>query len=238
MAQHFWPGQSPIGKRVGLPFDSPWITVVGEAADVKQDSLSGHNEMSIYVPVSQSPSTGFITDMTVLARASEPGALIAPVRAAVQALDASAPVSDVKTMTQLVDASLGGVRFAMTLLLVCAALAVALGTVGVYGVLSAVVTDRTREIGIRVALGATPAAVARLVLGRGAVLAGVGVGIGLCGAFAASSLVRGFLFNVAPHDPITFIGVPLVLVLVALTASWLPARRAVRSNPVDALRSE
>jgi ABC-type antimicrobial peptide transport system permease subunit len=194
--------------------------------------------MSIYVPVSQSPSTGFITDMTVLARASEPGALIAPVRAAVQALDASAPVSDVKTMTQLVDASLGGVRFAMTLLLVCAALAVALGTVGVYGVLSAVVTDRTREIGIRVALGATPAAVARLVLGRGAVLAGVGVGIGLCGAFAASSLVRGFLFNVAPHDPITFIGVPLVLVLVALTASWLPARRAVRSNPVDALRSE
>ncbi|HEY2824378.1 MAG TPA: ABC transporter permease [Gemmatimonadales bacterium] len=236
-ARHFWPGRSPIGQRVGLPYESPWITVVGEVADVRQDSLSGQNEMSIYAPLGQTHS-GLIADMTVLVRAADPAAQAAPLTAAVQALDPTVPVSEIRTMAQIIDASLDGPRFAMSLLGICAALALLLGAVGVYGVLSAVVTDRTREIGIRVALGATPATIGRLVLTRGAVLAAIGVGVGLCGAYAATSLVRGLLFNVTPHDPVTFIGVPFVLGLVALTASWLPARRAVRGNPVDALRSE
>ena len=234
-ARHFWPGQSAIGKRVGYPWASPWITIVGVVRDAKLDSLTGTSEQTFYRPLAQAPRT----EMTLAIRTTANEQALAPsIRQIVAQLDHAVPVSDVQTMSQVVDASAARPRFTMVLLALFAALAVTLGVIGIYGVMSYTVAQRTREMGVRMALGATPGDAMRLVLGEGLALAAAGIGVGMVAAIGSSRLLRGVLVGVTPTDPLTFVTVPIALALVALLASYLPARRATRVDPTTALRSE
>ncbi len=234
-ARHFWPGQSAIGKRVGYPWASPWITIVGVVRDAKLDSLTGTSEQTFYRPLAQAPRT----EMTVAIRTTANEQALAPsIRQIVAQLDHAVPVSDVQTMSHVVDASAARPRFTMVLLALFASLAVTLGVIGIYGVMSYTVAQRTREMGVRMALGATPGDAMRLVLGEGLALAAAGIGVGMVAAIGSSRLLRGVLVGVTPTDPLTFVTVPIALALVALLASYLPARRATRVDPTTALRSE
>jgi putative ABC transport system permease protein len=235
MARRFWPGQDPVGKRVGYPWPSDWMTVVGVVADVANDGLGKTPEPAIYRPFAQAPAQS----MRVAVRgAADPAVLTAGLRAAVAGVDPDAPLSEVQTMEARVSASVAQPRFTAVLLLSFALVALALGAVGVYGVIAYAVSRRTREIGVRMALGAHGGDVLRMVVRQGAVLAAAGIAVGLVGAFAATRALRGMLYGIAPLDPATFVAVPLALAAVALLASYLPARRAARVDPMVALRSE
>jgi len=235
MARHFWPGEDPIGRRIGYPWPSEWLTVVGVAGDVKQDSLSGAAGMTVYRPLFQAPASA----MTLVARTTaDPVALAAGLRAAVAEADPDVPVSDVSTMAQVVAASVAKPRFTMFLLAAFAAVALALGAVGIYGVMSYAVSLRTREIGVRMALGATPRDALGMVVRQGALLTAAGVGVGVVGALAATRVLAGLLYGVTPTDPLTFVAVPVVLAAIALAATYLPARRATQVDPTVALRAE
>jgi predicted permease len=236
MAEKFWPGADPIGRRVGLPIaTSPWMTIVGVVDDVKQDSLNAPRRLTLYRPFAQATNT----DNTVVARVTgDPAAFASAMRAATAGLDRTVPVSDIRTVPSIVSASLARTRFTATLLTAFALLALTLGAVGVYGVVSYVVTERTREMGVRIALGATPARVLALVVARGASLAATGAALGIAGALAAAHALAGLLYGVTTTDLVTFTAAPAVLVAVALVATWLPARRAVRADPLTALRAE
>ena len=235
LARRYWPGEDPVGKQVKLVFDEDWRTVVGMAGDVKWGSLAGAAGPALYVPLAQGPTGA----MRVVVRTSgDPAAASAGLRAAVASVDEDTPVSDVRTEDQLVSASLAQPRSATGLLAIFAALALALGSVGTYGVTAYAVSQQTREYGIRFALGAPRRHVLWLVVRRGAMLAAAGVALGLLGAFAATRLLSGALFGVSPVDPLTFTVVPLLLTVVVLAASYLPARRALRVDPMRVLRTE
>jgi ABC-type antimicrobial peptide transport system permease subunit len=164
--------------------------------------------------------------------------LLPAIRQAVWTQNRNLPIADIMTMDQAVRDSMARTSFAMVLLAIAAVVALLLGTVGIYGVISYVVTQRTRELGIRLALGAEGGAVAGMVLRQGAILAGVGLTVGLAAALGVTRLMEAMLFGVSSTDPLTFVLVPLALGGVALLASWLPARRAARTDPVEALRAE
>ncbi len=236
VARKFWRNDADaIGKRIGRPYASPWITVVGVVADVKQDSLSGNDESTWYTPLSQAGPT----DMTVVARtSSDPAALAATVREAVAALDRSVPVSDVRTMGDVVSASVARARFMTLLVWAFAALALTLAAVGIYGVVATLVSQRRRELAIRMALGATPLGVLGLVLRHGALLAALGLAGGLAMALGLTRFIAGFLFGVGATDPVTFVSVPLILLAVTTLATLVPAIRAMRSDPGLAMRDE
>lgn len=245
MARKFWPGQSPVGRRVQVTpgrKDTPWVTVVGVVGDVKQQGLAASTGTEIYLPMRQlNDAAGFAPrDMFGIVRSatSDPLAVLPSVRAAVASLDASLPVANVRTMEQVFGRSVARPRFLMTLLLVFAAVALFLAAIGIYGVLSYAVAERTNEIGIRMALGADRSAVLRLVVGQAMTLAGTGVALGLVGSAALSRLLASLLFGVTATDPLTFALVPLLLALVALAASTVPAARAIRVDPMVALRYE
>jgi ABC-type antimicrobial peptide transport system permease subunit len=216
-----------------------WITVVGVVGTVKRDSLNSPGEVSIYLPTTNLAGFWFPPQMTLVVR-SDAGveAVARSIRAAVATVDASVPVKSVRPVDDLIDTSAARARFTMLLLATFAAVALILGAVGVYGVVAYAVTRRTREIGVRMALGARASDVLGMVLREGSLVAGIGVALGIAGALAASRLLAGFLFGVTPNDPGVFIAVPAVLGLVALGACALPARRAARVDPVTALRSE
>jgi predicted permease len=238
MATELWPGQSALGKRVhngGITDKDPWITVVGVVGRIKQYTLDSDSRTAIYYPQTQ-----FVTkEMNVVVRSSgDPAALDSAARKEIQNVDRDLPIFHVVTMEQRVQDSLARRRFAMLLLSLFAGLAVALAMIGIYGVISYVVNQGTREIGIRLALGATPRAILRLVIGRGMALAIPGVVIGLLGSLAFTRMMRGLLFGVSPIDPLTFVAVPVLLVLVALLASYVPAQRATRVDPTVSLHSE
>jgi putative ABC transport system permease protein len=235
LAHHYWPDQDPIGKRIQQPGDTTWATIVGIVADVKHEKLSEGTKGAIFWPLLQHhvdhPSIVVRTD-------ASPDAVAASLRGAVADVDADTPVSDIRTMDQLISSSLSQPRTAMTLLAAFGMLALVLGAVGIYGVIAYAVSQRTHEIGVRIALGARPGDMIRMVIEQGGILAFIGIVVGLVGAFALTRLLAALLYGVSPLDPATFITAPIVLMCVALLATSLPARRAARVDPVVALREE
>jgi putative ABC transport system permease protein len=243
MGRVYWAGQDPIGRRMRLGGDAsrPWITVVGIVADVRHNGITGIVKEKFYIPHTQwHKSTGSpIRAMTLVMKSNgDVMRLIGPVRQEIRSLDANLPVADIRAMKDVVGATLSTPRFTGMLLLVFATLALLLSAIGIYGVLSYVVSRRTREIGIRVAIGAGRAQVLRLVLGQGITLTLTGVGIGILISIWAASLLGGLLHGVKPQDPITFAAVGAVLTAVAILASLVPALRATRVDPVVALKTE
>ncbi|MBV8856909.1 MAG: ABC transporter permease [Acidobacteria bacterium] len=236
LAQRYWPGQDAVGKRISFGgAEGPWLSVVGVVADVKHRQLDARPEVEAYVPYKQNPWPLVI--LTVRTE-GDPLALAGAVRRAAREVDPDQPVFGIKTMEQHLSDSVAARRLAMTLLGGLAALALLLSTVGIYGVISYFVTQRTQEIGIRMALGARQSDVLRLVVGRGLRMAAIGVVIGLLAAFALTRVMTSILYGVGATDLLTFIAVPSLLIAVALLASFLPARRATRLDPLNALRHQ
>jgi ABC-type antimicrobial peptide transport system permease subunit len=215
--------------------------VVGIVKDVRHNGIRAPIKEKFYRPHAQFPRSAGrpIRGMTLVVKtAGEPLALAAPVRTAIHELDAAVPVAAVRPMTDVVAASLETPRLAGVLLGLFAAVALVLSAVGIYGVLSYVVSQRTQEIGIRVAIGADEGRVVRLILGSGLRLSLAGLAIGTAASLALGRLLASQLHQVKPHDPLTFAVVPLLLLGIALAASYLPARRAGRVDPIAALRAE
>jgi predicted permease len=243
LARRVWPGADPIGKKVNFNFPGEsWREVVGVVGDVKHDGLSDRDMMpSIYGPYLQmTPRLRWLTsDMTFAVRtAGRPEDSIAALRTALGSVDPTLPVYDVALMRTVVSRHVTSPRFYLALLGSFALLALVLAAAGIYGVVAYSVTQRTREIGIRVALGATAGSVRRLVLREGMLPVVLGGALGAAGAFVLTKTIERFLFEVSVRDPLTFVAIPLLLVVVALAACALPALRATRIDPVVALREE
>jgi len=243
MVRRYWTGRDPIGGRlrIGMRADRPWVTIIGVVKDVRHNGVAGVVKEKFYVPHAQwHKSVGNpIRAMTLVVKtATAPSTLTSSVRGAIRQLDPNLPVADVRPMTEVVGAALSTPRFTSALLSMFAILALTLSAVGIYGVLSYVVSRRTREIGIRVAIGADRGRVLRMVLASGLGLAMIGVVTGLVAALALTRLLSGLLHGVTAEDPATFAAVAAALVSVALAASLAPAWRATRVDPVVALKSE
>ncbi|MEP6706890.1 MAG: ABC transporter permease [Pyrinomonadaceae bacterium] len=235
LARSYFPGEDPIGKRITFDDGGAWMSIVGIIADVKQLGLDSSAKPEVYFPYLQVASPS----MSVVVRtASNPLSLAAPVKSQIQAIDKDLPIDDAKTMQQLLAESISGRRFNMMLLTVFAVVALVLAIVGIYGVMSYTVTQRTHEIGIRVAVGAQPRDVFRMVIGQGMMLAMIGVALGLVGAFGLTRLMTSMLFGVEPTDPATFVSIAGLLTGVALLACYIPGRRATKIDPLVALRYE
>lgn len=240
LANRYWPDQDPIGKRIAAFFESKpnepkWRQIVGVVKNVKRYGLDGKIKEQYYFPQSQSPQRS----MYLLVRApSNPANLVPSIRDAIHDVDKDQPVFRVMTMEELVSNSVAQKRFLMMLLVIFAAVALLLAAVGIYGVMSYSVTQRTHEIGIRMALGAQRSDVLKLVVRQGMTITLLGVGIGLGGAFLLTRVMSSWLFGVGAHDPLTFAGIPLILAGVALVACFVPARRATKVDPMVALRYE
>ena len=239
MAQQLWPNQDPIGKRIKFPGSEknpqPWRTIVGVVSDVSQYALDQKAPMQIYLPHEQFP-TSFNT--IVVKTANRPEELTAAVRGAILSVDGEQAVYNVATLQELQSNSILLRSFFMLLLITFASLALVLAAVGIYGVMSYAVTQRTQEIGIRMALGAGTNDVLRLILRSGLMMAAAGILIGLAGAFALTRLLAALLFGVQPTDALTFASVSATLIAAALLACYLPARRAAKVDPLMALRYE
>ena len=239
MAQQLWPNQDAVGKRFHIggisETDAPWITVVGVVGRVKQYTLDSDSRIAFYLPQTQ-----FVTRaMNVALRSStDPAALAGAVKQRIRDMDPNLPLYNVSTMQQRFDTSLARRRFTMLVLSVFAAISLALAMIGIYGLIAYLVGQGTREVGIRLALGATRADILSLIVRGGMTLAFWGVGIGIGGALLISRLMRSLLFGVGSTDVVTFIAVPAVLACVAFVASYLPARRASRIDPSTSLRCE
>jgi predicted permease len=241
MAQTQWPGDNPIGKHVAVsgrnndPNNPEWIKVVGVVAHTKNYGVDQPSRVETYRPFAQSPASG---GTIVLRAAGNPSGLAAPARDAILAIDANVPLSQVRELSEIVDENVAPRRLSVLLLSAFAALALVLSAVGIYGVMSYMVSQRTQEIGVRIALGAQRGDVMRLVLRNGMALLIVGLGIGLAGAFALSRFLQSLLFQVKSTDIMTFASVPFLLAAVAFLACYLPARRATLVDPVVALRND
>ena len=236
LAQRCFPGSDPVGKRIGSPDFGPQpCQIVGVINDVKQGSLDAISKPEVFRPLLQECFSG----ITIVARSSSaPAHVFARVREALTGGDRKWPAYNLRTLDQLISASLGPRRFALLLMELYAGVALLLALVGIYGVLSCVVNERTREIGIRLALGAQRCEVLAMILIRGMRSVAVGGLIGLAGACALTRFLRSLLYGVSPTDPVTFVAVALLLSLVALVACWLPAWRATKVDPMEALRCE
>ncbi|MGH9831801.1 MAG: ABC transporter permease [Blastocatellia bacterium] len=234
-ARRHFPNEDPIGKRIGNGRPDGWREIIGVTTDVKHFGLSQDARVSMFFPHQQRPSRRM---NIVLRTATDPASLTSTLRGAVTAMDRNLAVSNIDTMEEITAQSIGQERFTLLLLGMFAALALLLSMAGIYGVMSYAVAQRTREIGVRMALGAEAGNVLRLVIGQGMLLALIGVGIGLAGSLALSRLMKTMLFGVSATDPLTFIGVGALLALVALVACYVPARRAAKVDPMIALRYE
>jgi putative ABC transport system permease protein len=240
MRRRYWPSEDPLGKHITLPTDGPISReIVGVVGDVKHTRLDTESGSEIYVPYLQKP----YPFMGLVVRAiGEPTQLTSAVRAETLAVDSSQPVYDIKTMDQMLGESVSQPRLYTILLGVFAGVALALAAVGIYGVLNYSVNQRRQEIGIRLALGAQPGHILKMIVGQGMILTAIGLGIGLVAAlllaFFLTSRIEGFLFGVSSTDLSIFIGIPLLLGLVSLLSCYIPARRATKVDPMVALRAE
>ena len=238
-AHQYWPDRSPIGQRFGFTMaGAPWIEVIGVARSIHNRALDQESTLDVYLPYRENPFGYVPVSISLVVHSSGGNSLARAVRAAVSSLDSSLPVSSFQSMDYFVDASLAPRKFSLILFGLFAALAVALAAAGLYGTMSYLVNQRSQEIGIRMALGAEESRVLRMVIGDGLVLAAIGVAIGLALSLASARAVSSLLFGVHPRDPLVFGAVPVVLIAVALLATYLPARRAARVDPLDALRIE
>ncbi|HEY7235592.1 MAG TPA: ABC transporter permease [Gemmatimonadaceae bacterium] len=245
-AKQFYPNEDPLGKRIELGWGrqrsenkadtvNAGGEIVGVIGDVKSLGAGEAAPATVYLPFDQAP----ISDVSLLVRSTASPAVIENgARAAIEEIDADLPVFDVKTMTQAVTESIAQPRFYAILLGTFAAIALLIAALGIYGVISYAVSQRTRELGIRIALGAQRERVVRLVIGQGLSLTLAGIVVGVIGAYSLTRLIATLLFGVAPVDPVTFAGVSLLFVLVACLASYLPARRAAAVDPIIAMRAE
>jgi predicted permease len=238
-AARFWPGRSALGKRVkrgGADSDDPWMTIVGVVKTVKQYSLDADPpRVAMYMPHSQEP-TG---SLYIVARtASDPSQMVAPFAAQVKAIDPEIPVYSVSPMRERLAGSLAQKRFSMLLLGLFAGVALALAAVGIYGVMAYMVAQRTREIGIRMALGAESRNLISLIVKQGMTIAAVGVAAGVAGALALTRFMSSMLYGVSAADPVTLVLVSGALAAIALLACAVPALRATRVDPIVALRYE
>jgi len=241
-ARTFWPDRDPIGRRLSIKStvrlrsaaNPPWSTVVGVIKDIKNDGLDQSGAPHIYSPIYQVPG---IRSLSVTVRTSLSATSLEPqIRREIQAVDPDLPVFNVRTMNEVIDGSLASRRFSAELVGVFAVVALLLASVGIYGLLAYMVGQRAHEIGVRMALGAMPSTIGKMIVSRGAGLAGIGVGIGLLLSGIMAPMISTVLYGVRPLDPEVFLGVPLILMVVALLASYIPARRAARVNPIVALR--
>jgi len=236
MAKQFFPGEEAIGRRFSTgrgTSNGPWIEIIGVARDSKYAALSEAPSPVVYVPLAQQHETG----VTLYVRAAvQPGTLVALVRREIQALEPNLPVPNIQTMSETVAQSLYAPRMGAMLLTVFGGLALLLASLGVYGVLAFSIARRTREIGIRMALGADRHRVFGLIVREGMGLVAIGLALGLGAGYYASESIGKFLFSVSTRDVATFTIVPCVLAAVALLACYLPARRAMRVDPMVALR--
>jgi len=239
MAARLWANQDPVGKRIKFPGaekqPQPWRTIVGVVSDVSQYALDKKPPMQIYLPHSQFP-TSF--NSLVIKTDADPGTMAAAVRRQILSQDKDQALFNVTTLEQLRSESILAQQFFMGLLLVFAGLALVLAAVGIYGVMSFVASQRTHEIGIRMALGAQARDVLKLIMGNGMLLALIGVALGLGGAFAVTRVMAGLLFGVTATDTVTFVSVSVGVICIALLACYLPARRATKVDPLTALRYE
>ena len=242
LVRTFYSGMDPIGQRVRPPGpDVPWLTIVGVVRDVKQGGLDEETGTEVYFLYPQVGRTvGFAPrSMNVVVRTSgDPMSLASAVRSEVRTLDASLPVANLASMEDVLSTSLARPRFLTLLLGIFAAVALALAAIGTYGVMSYSVAERRKEIGIRMALGAQASSVLRMILRQGVVTAGLGIVIGLLGAFALSSMLQAMLFNISSTDPTAFVVAPLTLSVVALIACYAPALRATRVDPAGVLKQD
>jgi putative ABC transport system permease protein len=238
LAQRYLPGQDPIGKRIRA-IGNDWRTVVGVVGDVRESGVTRAAMAAIFLPITQAVYAPLTQTMSLTIRADgEPEALISSVRSAVKEIDPAQPVFNVKTMEAVVADSVSDRRLNMLLLGIFAAVALILAVIGIYSVMSYTVSQHTREIGVRMALGARPIDVLKLVVGQGMSLTFVGIVIGVAGAFGLTRLMATLLYGVKATDPLTFAVVSAALVIVALLACYVPARRATRVDPLVALRNE
>ena len=235
MARHFWPDQDPIGKRFHFFGDAKLLEVVGVVGNTVVNAIGEDPQPLVYLPLSQDYAPAAFLQVRT---SGDPAAVIPTVRGQIQSLDRNLAITNVQTVKEVLDQGLWAPRMAAALLTFFGVLALTLAGIGVYGVLSYSVNQQTREIGVRMALGATPAEVLRWVVGQGFRLAAVGLLIGLVAGLALMRFLASLLFGVSTHDPATFGAVALVLAIVAFLACYVPARRATRVSPVVALRYE
>ena len=235
MARNVFGDQEAVGKRIVIGSDKNASEIVGIVGDVRHRSLDAELKPEMYVSYLQAPSSFFVLAVRTTL---EPSSMVGAVRNEVLAIDKDQPVSAVKTMSEMRSESLAPLRFNTVALSIFAGLGLILAAVGIYGVMAYSVGQRTHEIGIRMALGAQPGAVMRLVLGQGMLLVLIGVAVGLALSFGLTRIMASFLYGVTATDPLTFVSVAVALSLVALLANYIPARRATKVDPLVALREE
>jgi putative ABC transport system permease protein len=240
LARRYWPNESAIGKRVSFtrtPRPEDWITIVAVVGDTHHWSLAEAIDIQMYVPYTQE-ADWLAPGQIAIRTAGNPASVVAAARERVRTIDPLVPIAEVQTMNDLIGRSVAAPRFNMTLLGLFGFAAIALATIGLYGLLAFSVAVRTREIGIRSALGASRATIARMVVREGLRLTAGGIAVGLIVAIAATRWLETLLFQIEPHDPATFVGIAVLLLAVASMACYLPARRAARVDPLTALRVE
>lgn len=236
-ARRFWPDRNAIGRRLGLGryWNVPWLTVVGIVKDIKQDGLDINGVPHVYTSLYQDRGRSL---SLVLRTPLPPGLLDAQIRSAVQAVDPGLPVFNIRSMNDVMESSLAPRRFSAELVSVFAVMALLLSSVGIYGLLAYLVGQRSHEIGVRVALGAQRGGILKLILGQGGLLAGAGICIGLIMAAVLAPMIASLLYGIRALDVTVFLAVPLILFVVSLVASYIPARRATEISPIVALRGE
>jgi putative ABC transport system permease protein len=242
-ARTYWPDRDPIGRRLSTRStrgagNPPWCIVVGVIKDINSDGLDQSGAPHIYRPIYQFPGSRVLSKSVTVRTSLSATSLEPQIRRETQAVDPNLPVFNVRTMNEVIDSSLASRRFSAELVGVFAVVALLLASVGIYGLLAYMVGQRSHEIGVRMALGAMPATIGTMIVSRGAGLAGIGAGIGLIVSGIMAPLISSVLYGVKPLDPEVFIAVPVILMAVVLVASYIPAWRAARVNPIVALRRE